>query len=108
MKKLLNLVSIHSVCLFFSCLLHGQLTTVKIDKNTSYQKIKGFGGFVCSPQFAYNHMSTSEIQTLWGASSEGGYNIMRLYIPENSSNWSSVLATAQLAKSMGLTIFASP
>ena len=33
---------------------------------------------------------------------------MRLYIPENSSNWSSVLATAQLAKSMGLTIFASP
>lgn len=108
MKKLLNLLSIHSVCLFFSCLLHGQLTTVKIDKNTSYQKIKGFGGFVCSPQFAYNHMSTSEIQTLWGASSEGGYNIMRLYIPENSSNWSSVLATAQLAKSMGLTIFASP
>ncbi|MCJ7935944.1 MAG: hypothetical protein MUW56_20525 [Chryseobacterium sp.] len=33
---------------------------------------------------------------------------MRLYIPENSSNWSSVLPTAQLAKSMGLTIFASP
>ncbi|WP_449398485.1 hypothetical protein [Chryseobacterium wanjuense] len=40
---------------------------MKINKNISYQKIKGFGGFVCSPQFAYNHMSTSEIQTLWGA-----------------------------------------
>ncbi|KPE52604.1 T9SS type A sorting domain-containing protein [Chryseobacterium indologenes] len=108
MKKLLSLFSIYYMCLLFSGMLQAQLTTVKIDKNITYQKIRGFGGFVCSPQFAYNHMSTSEIQTLWGPSSEGGYNIMRLYIPENSSNWSSVLATAQLAKSMGLTIFASP
>lgn len=81
---------------------------VKIDKNIAYQKITGFGGFVCSPQFGYNHMTTTEIQKLWGAGSEGGYNIMRLYIPEQSSNWSTALATAQLAKSMGLTIFASP
>lgn len=108
MKKLINFIIIQCICLFFSCFFYGQLTTVKIDKNISYQNIKGFGGFVCSPQFAYNHMSTSEIQTLWGAGSEGGYNIMRLYIPEDSSNWSSVLPTAQLAKSMGLTIFASP
>lgn len=108
MKKLINFIIIQYICLFSSCFLYGQLTTVKIDKSISYQKIKGFGGFVCSPQFAYNHMSTSEIQTLWGTGSEGGYNIMRLYIPEDSNNWSSVLATAQLAKSMGLTIFASP
>ncbi|WP_449398484.1 hypothetical protein [Chryseobacterium wanjuense] len=33
---------------------------------------------------------------------------MRLYTSGRSSNWSSVLPTAQLAKSMGLTIFASP
>jgi glucuronoarabinoxylan endo-1,4-beta-xylanase len=108
MKKLVNLIVIHFIWLFFGGSLYGQLTTVKIDKNITYQKITGFGGFVCSPQFAYNHMSTSEIQTLWGTGSEGGYNIMRLYIPEDSSNWSSVLPTAQLAKSMGLTIFASP
>ncbi|EJL68842.1 T9SS type A sorting domain-containing protein [Chryseobacterium populi] len=108
MKKLVHLIVIHFIWLLFGSSLYGQLTTVKIDKNITYQKIKGFGGFVCSPQFAYNHMSTSEIQTLWGAGSEAGYNIMRLYIPENSSNWSSVLPTAQLAKSLGLTIFASP
>lgn len=108
MKKLVSLITMYSLCLFFSSILHGQLTTVKIDKNITYQNIKGFGGFVCSPQFAYNHMSTSEIQTLWGAASEGGYNIMRLYIPEDSSNWSAVVPTAQLAKSMGLIIFASP
>ncbi|MDR6157716.1 glucuronoarabinoxylan endo-1,4-beta-xylanase [Chryseobacterium sp. SLBN-27] len=108
MKKLISLITMYSLCLFFSSVLYGQLTTVKIDKNITYQNIKGFGGFVCSPQFTYNHMSTSEIQTLWGTGSEGGYNIMRLYIPEDSSNWSAVLPTAQLAKSMGLTIFASP
>jgi glucuronoarabinoxylan endo-1,4-beta-xylanase len=108
MKKLVSLFTIHALCLLFSSLCYGQLTTVKIDKNITYQNIKGFGGFVCSPQFAYNHMSTSEIQTLWGAGSTAGYNIMRLYIPEDSNNWSVVLPTAQLAKSMGLTIFASP
>lgn len=108
MKKLVTFITIHFFCLFFTGFLYGQLTTVKIDKNITYQNVRGFGGFVCSPQFAYNHMSTSEIQTLWGAGSEGGYNMMRLYIPEDSSNWSSVLPTAQLAKSMGLTIFASP
>ncbi len=108
MKKLFSLITMYSLCLFFSSFLYGQLTTVKIDKNITYQNIKGFGGFVCSPQFAYNHMSTSEIQTLWGTASEGGYNIMRLYIPEDSSNWSAVVPTAQLAKSMGLIIFASP
>jgi glucuronoarabinoxylan endo-1,4-beta-xylanase len=108
MKKLVSLITMYSLCLFFSSFLYGQLTTVKIDKNITYQNIKGFGGFVCSPQFAYNHMSTSEIQTLWGTGSEGGYNIMRLYIPEDSSNWSAVVPTAQLAKSMGLIIFASP
>ncbi|WP_312172790.1 T9SS type A sorting domain-containing protein [Chryseobacterium sp.] len=108
MKKLVSLFTIHALCLLFSSLCYGQLTTVKIDKNITYQNIKGFGGFVCSPQFAYNHMSTSEIQTLWGSGSTAGYNIMRLYIPEDSNNWNVVLPTAQLAKSMGLTIFASP
>ncbi|WP_042721020.1 T9SS type A sorting domain-containing protein [Flavobacterium sp. B17] len=108
MKKLAQRIALTVVCLLTNITVFGQLTTVKINKNITYQKITGFGGFVCSPQFGYNHMTTSEIQTLWGANSEAGYNIMRLYIPEGSSNWSSVLPTAQLAKSMGLTIFASP
>ncbi|WP_294219877.1 T9SS type A sorting domain-containing protein [uncultured Chryseobacterium sp.] len=108
MKKLAQRIALAAVCILTGISISGQLTTVRINKNTTYQKITGFGGFVCSPQFGYNHMTTSEIQTLWGAGSQGGYNIMRLYIPEDSNNWSSVLATAQLAKSMGLTIFASP
>ena len=82
--------------------------TVKINKDVSYQKITGFGGFVNSPQFGYNHMSDDEIRKMWGQNSEAGYNIMRIYIPIGEANWPQALATAQLAQSLGLKIFASP
>ena len=110
MKKIFKLILVIITGIAVSVQLNAQnvQAKVKIDKSITYQKITGFGGFVCSPQFGYNHMTTTEIQKLWGAGSDGGYNIMRLYIPEQSSNWSAALATAQLAKSMGLTIFASP
>ncbi|PZU81608.1 MAG: secretion protein [Chryseobacterium sp.] len=87
--------------------LIAQTPKVRIDA-TPRQKITGFGGFVCSPQFAYNHMTAAEIQKMWGASSEAGYNIMRIYIPTTQENWSTALETAQLAQSLGLKIFASP
>lgn len=112
-KKLLH--SFRSVLLLAVATLLHQLifaqvrnATVKINKNTTYQKITGFGGFVNSPQFGYNHMTETEIRKMWGANSEAGYNIMRLYIPIGESNWAQVLPTAQLAKSLGLKIFASP
>lgn len=92
----------------FSTQINAQNAKVQIDKNQTYQKVTGFGGFVCSPQFGYNHMTPDEIKKMWGANSETGYNIMRLFIPAES-NWSSTLATAKLAKNeLGLIIFASP
>jgi len=108
MKKLYLLSLLLLAVLFGSVQVIAQSAKVQIDKNKTYQKITGFGGFVCSPQFGYNHMSPDEIKKMWGANSEAGYNIMRLYIPAESS-WPTVLATAQLAKNeLGLTIFASP
>lgn len=82
--------------------------TVKLNKDISYQKITGFGGFVNSPQFGYNHMTDDEIRKMWGQNSEAGYNIMRIYIPIGEENWPQALSTAQLAQSLGLKIFASP
>ncbi|PHQ28123.1 T9SS type A sorting domain-containing protein [Leeuwenhoekiella nanhaiensis] len=82
--------------------------TVQLDASANFQTVTGYGGFVCSPQFAYNHMTPAQIRQLWGADSELGYNIMRLYIPIGRDNWSQSLATAQLAQSLGLIIFASP
>ncbi|KJF45136.1 secretion protein [Draconibacterium sediminis] len=84
-----------------------QKAGVKIDSEITHQKITGFGGFVCSGTFQYNHMSHDEIRKLWGANSEAGYNIMRLYIPDENQ-WSSTLETAQFAQSLGIIIFASP
>ncbi|PMD90391.1 secretion protein [Siphonobacter sp. BAB-5405] len=82
--------------------------TVKVNKDQKYQKITGFGGFVNSPQFGYNHMTEAEIRKMWGAGSEAGYNIMRIYIPIGKDNWGQALATAQLAQSLNIKIFASP
>ncbi len=85
-----------------------QTATVKISSSVTYQKITGFGGFVNSPQFGYNHMTTDEIRKAWGQSSDLGLNIMRIYIPIGESSWPQCLETARQAKSLGLTLFASP
>jgi glucuronoarabinoxylan endo-1,4-beta-xylanase len=82
--------------------------TVKVSKDVTFQKISGFGGFVNSPQFAYNYMTEAEIRKMWGPNSEAGYNIMRMYIPTGENNWAQAIPTAQLAKSLGIKIFASP
>lgn len=83
-------------------------TIMRIDAAERHQRITGFGGFVCSPQFGYNHMSTEEINKVWGKNSVLGCNIARLYLPVGKNSWSSSLPTARQLKQMGLTVFASP
>ncbi|WP_312900857.1 T9SS type A sorting domain-containing protein [Chryseobacterium taichungense] len=112
MRKILNrmlALAVGITCTQFADAQTALPAKVSIDKNIVYQKVTGYGGFVCSPQFAYNHMTPAEIQKLWGTgATEAGYNILRLYIPENQADWPQVLATAQQAKAMGLIVFASP
>ena len=81
---------------------------VRLDANTTHQRITGFGGFVCSPQFQYGHMSDTDISKVWGKTSTVGCNIMRLYIPIGKNSWGQSLSTAKKAKQMGLIVFASP
>lgn len=85
-----------------------QKSTVRFDVQTKYQKITGFGAFVCSPQFAYGHMSDSEIKKVWGPSSTLGCNIMRLYLPIGEGSWGQSVSAAKLAKKQGAIVFASP
>lgn len=113
MKRHLQLFILLSFCTIMQGFAQSATLTVN---STTYQKITGFGGFVCSPQFGYDHMTTDEIRKMWGPNSEAGYNIMRLYIPIAAagasesfpSSWDQSLATAQLGKSLGIKIFASP
>ena len=46
-----------------------QKATMLLNAQTQYQHITGFGGFVCSPQFTYNHMSNADIKKVWGEGS---------------------------------------
>ena len=85
-----------------------QRATMRLDAQATHQRITGFGGFVCSPQFQYNHMNASDIKKVWGSTSTVGCNIMRLYIPIGKNSWNQSLATAKTAKEMGLIVFASP
>ena len=88
--------------------VQAQRATLRIDAGQKHQQITGFGAFVCSPQFTYNHMTATEVNKVWGKGSTVGLNIMRLYIPVGRNAWSQSLATAQYAKQKGLIVFASP
>ena len=81
---------------------------IRIDNNKEYQTITGFGGFVCSPQFGYGHMSDKDMRLVWGKESVLACNIMRIFISDNENRWSHALTAARFAKSQGLKIFASP
>ena len=105
MKKYLLLAGL----LFLSAACFCQTkSTVRFDISVKHQRITGFGGFVCSPQFGYGHMSESEIKKVWGASSTLGCNIMRLYLPVGEGSWGQSLSAAKLAKKQGAILFASP
>ena len=104
MKKIL--ISLFLLC--FCLCVRSQEATLRIDAQVKHQHITGFGGFVCSPQFGYNHMNQAEIKKVWGKGSSVGCNIMRLYIPIGRNAWGQSLQTAKLAKEMGLIVFASP
>lgn len=81
---------------------------LRVDNTQRHQHITGFGGFVNSPQFQYNHMSETEIKRLWGKTSTGGLNIMRVYLPVGENSWGQTLQTIKIAKQLGIFVFASP
>ena len=96
-----------SLLVMFALFANAANVTLTVN-NTRYQHVKGFGAFVCSPQFTYNHMSESEIRQVWGPNSTLKCNIMRLYLPIGENSFSQSLSTARLAKNLGLFVFASP
>jgi len=109
-NKFIRLTALLCIVLFSRGFAYSQTktATLAINAQATHQKITGFGGFVNSPQFGYGFMSETEIRKIWGKDSETNCNIMRLYIPTDENSWSQAVPTAQLAKSLGLIVFASP
>ena len=108
MKKYIRLFLLACLLMTSASAVAQQTAKMRINAQNPHQHITGFGGFVCSPQFTYNHMSNADIKKVWGAGSTVGCNIMRLYIPIGKNAWSQSLQTAKTAKQMGLILFASP
>lgn len=81
--------------------------TVNINPNTVYQTIRGYGGMNGAGWIA--DLTTAQANTAFGTGSgQMGLSIMRMRIDPNSANWATQLPTAQVAKSLGVTLFASP
>lgn len=81
--------------------------TVNINPNTVYQTVRGFGGMNGAGWIP--DLTSAQATTAFGTGNgQIGLSIMRMRIDPNSANWATQLPTAQLAKSMGVTLFATP
>ncbi|MDO5148102.1 MAG: alpha/beta hydrolase-fold protein [Oscillospiraceae bacterium] len=78
-----------------------------VDLNTEYQTIKGFGG-MNHPEWA-GDLTESQRKTAFGnGANELGFQICRVFVNHDRTQWSRALATAKYAQSQGAIVFASP
>lgn len=91
--------------LFTASLVSAQ--TVTINPSSTYQTIRGFGGFNGAGWI--NDLTSAEVDLAFGTSTDQiGLSIMRMRIDPSSSKWPTQVATAKLAKAKGVTLFATP
>jgi glucuronoarabinoxylan endo-1,4-beta-xylanase len=80
---------------------------VAINPATTYQTVRGFGGFSGAGWAA--ELTPAQVDAAFGAGTgQIGLSIMRLRIDPDPSKWSTQLASAQLAKAKGAILFATP
>ncbi|MHB9055096.1 MAG: glycoside hydrolase [Paludibacteraceae bacterium] len=79
-------------------------TKITLNPEIKFQKVTGFGGML-NPSWAGNNLRDAEVQKLYG---DLGYNIIRMMLSPNQSDWGLNTATAKKAQSLGAIVFASP
>ncbi|MFL6634130.1 MAG: glycoside hydrolase family 30 protein [Massilia sp.] len=80
---------------------------VAINPATTYQTVRGFGGFSGAGWAA--ELTPAQVDAAFGAGTgQIGLSIMRVRIDPDPSKWSTQLASAQLAKAKGAILFATP
>jgi O-glycosyl hydrolase len=81
--------------------------TVKIDANTNYQTIRGFGGMNGAGWIGT--LTPDQVNTAFGnGDGQIGLSIMRMRIDPNSDRWSLQVSAAQQAVANGGILLASP
>lgn len=77
---------------------------ITINPSITYQKVTGFGGML-NPSWTGNNLTDADVQKLYG---DLGFNIIRMMLYPNKSDWGLNTATAKKAQSLGAIVFASP
>lgn len=82
-------------------------TLCTIDTSKTYQTIQGFGG-INHPEWI-GDLTDSQIQKAFGnGEDELGFTILRVYVNDDSSQWSKSVNVALKAQDLGATVFATP
>ncbi|WP_371767596.1 glycoside hydrolase family 30 beta sandwich domain-containing protein [Massilia sp.] len=97
-----------SALVMFSAFAAGaSAQTVAINPATTYQTVRGFGGFSGAGWAA--ELTAAQVDAAFGTGTgQIGLSIMRLRIDPDPSKWSTQLASAQLAKAKGAILFGTP
>ncbi len=70
--------------------------------------MRGFGG-INLPEWVGSDMTSAQVQTAFGnGANELGFTILRIFVNDDKNQWNKAVPTAQAAKKLGATIFASP
>ena len=78
-----------------------------IDTSTTYQTIQGFGG-INHPEWI-GDLTDEQVQKAFGnGEDELGFTILRVYVNDDSSQWSRSVNVAKKAQTLGATVFATP
>lgn len=81
--------------------------TCVISTATSYQTIQGFGG-INHPEWI-GDLTDAQVQKAFGnGEDELGFTILRVYVNDDSSQWSRSVNVAKKAQALGATVFATP
>jgi glucuronoarabinoxylan endo-1,4-beta-xylanase len=96
-----------AILVFSACVTSAFAQTVAIDPATTYQTVRGFGGFSGAGWAA--ELTSAQVDAAFGTGTgQIGLSIMRVRIDPDASRWSTQLPSAQLAKAKGAILFATP
>ena len=80
----------------------------KIDIDTEYQTIDGFGG-MNHPEWTGKDLTEAQRQKVFGnGNDELGFSILRIFVNPDSNQWNKAVPTAKYASEHDVTVFASP
>ncbi len=82
---------------------------ITLNPSVTYQKVNGFGGMIDPPSWVgtANQITLAETERMYSPTGLG-YNIIRMMVYPDQTNWGTDIAVAKKAQELGAIVFASP